>query len=182
MKTLYWANFFKLKINPDPLSKIPKKTEAALFSFYLWDWVEDLSLSVFLASEIITNNTVVSTAAPRLVLCPLLLHFAPFARYYSRELWPPKAILGVSQKSWKRHAHREPLQTLRYVHAALGVKLFCSHRGITLTVRKFRRLVVQSPLWTARKWWAVPCEPSSRSKIRSAPVNVALLVPTFRRE
>ena len=86
VKTLYWANFFKLKINPDPLSKIPKKTEASLFSFYLWDWVEDLSLSVFLASEIITNNTVVSTAAPRLVLCPLLLHFAPFGRYYSREL------------------------------------------------------------------------------------------------
>ena len=40
---------------------------------------------------------------------------------------------------------------------------FGSH-GITLTVRKFRRLAVQSSVWTKRNYWTVPCKWSVRPK------------------
>ena len=42
------------------------------------------------------------------------------------------------------------------------VQVFRSH-GTKLSVWKFGRLALQSPVWTERKYWTVSCEPSVRS-------------------
>ena len=62
--------------------------------------------------------------------------------------------------------------------------MFRSH-GPTLTKRTFRRLDVQSSVWTEQKYWTVPCEPSvrsnflRRSKIRLVPWDRSLKVVLY---
>ena len=71
-----------------------------------------------------------------------------------------ESVLPCSQTLYFLFKARRPVE-----NSCVEVRGLLSN-GTTLTVRKFRRLAVQSSVWTERKYWREPCEQSAREIVQ----------------